>query len=344
MSGSIAKNRLTIQLSFAIQLIVDLYEISDYTILLDCIEDVAVKTFNEDHEKIYLYQIKTKGKDEFDLKYIIKKEWFEKLYKHKSEFDGLDYEVNLVTNVDITENKQPIFVNDKANFASDIVENAGGKDEKKRLYLIKKIISEKEGIALNDVDLSKFYFIKTNLHTDTHKEQAKLIFMDFINRLDGNAEIAKARAFFLTLYDTLDSRFNNEINPANTNYDEIVAHKGYTKEEFNSALQTYMNESIPKTTDLFNLLNVKSIQDQRQMSGNRVKFLMDLMSDDAPFNKFIEEILKFIEKSTIDDLLTNCVNYVLENSSISPIYKDEGYIKFATAYVYYRFINGKRII
>ena len=62
MSGSIAKNRLTIQLSFAIQLIVDLYSVEEFTIYMDCIEDIAVKTVDNEQEKLFMYQVKTKKK------------------------------------------------------------------------------------------------------------------------------------------------------------------------------------------------------------------------------------------------------------------------------------------
>lgn len=69
MSGSMAKNRLTIQLSFAIQLIVDLYSVEEFTIFMDCIEDIAVKTVNNEEEKLFMYQVKTKKNGEFSLNY-----------------------------------------------------------------------------------------------------------------------------------------------------------------------------------------------------------------------------------------------------------------------------------
>ncbi len=339
MSGSIAKNRLTIQLSYAIKLIVDLYSVEDFTVFLDCIEDVAVKTISNGSEKLFLYQIKTKSRGHFGLNYIIDEKWFEKLYKHTHEFTGLDYEIALVSNVDIKDS-QIIFPNERSNIIDDIVEKANAKEDKKRLYRIKKCISDNENIPIEEVDLSKFYVINSNLHSDTHKDQALKIFEDFIVSIDQNAELIKTKAFFTALYDTLDSRFNNEINPDTTDFDEIVRKKGYTKNEFQQSLTAYMNGSIPKNTELYSLLGITSVAEQKEMAIQRPQFLMDLTKRDEPFKVFLSEILGYVSQSNTQTLIRDCVDFVYQNTKISPIYKNQGYIKFATAFIYYKHING----
>ena len=343
MSGSIAKNRLTIQISYAIQLIIDLYSVQDYTVFLDCLEDVAVKVNNENSEKIYLYQIKTKNKSNISLNHVISEKWLEQLYAVSKNFKDFDYESALVVNTDISEKGQAIFANSKSNFEKNLIEKPDVQDDKKIINRIKQCISESEGISISEVDLSKFFFIKTDLHTTFHKNQALLLFNEFIGRIDSHAELAKVKAFFRVLYDTLDTRFNNEINPKNTDYKEIASKKGYTKEEFISSVKSYMQESIPKNTELFNLLNVRSVGEQKEFSLFRPKFLMDLTNNDEPFKIFIEEINLFVKNSKDVDLLNNCVEYISSKSNISSIYKEAGYIKFATAYVYYNYINGGEI-
>lgn len=340
MSGSIAKNRLTIQLSFAIKLIVELYAVEDFTVFMDCIEDVAVKKVVNGTEELFLYQVKTKNRGEFTLNYIISEKWFQNLYKHTYNFSGFNYEIALVSNVDITDN-QIIFPNEKTKISADTVEKEEVKDDEKRLYRIKKCISDSEYIPIEEVDLSKFYFIKSNLHCDTHKEQALKLFEDFIINIDSNAELIKTRAFFTALYDTLDSRFNNEINPKTTDINEIVRKKGYTKNEFEQSLATYLNESIPKNVDLYSLLNISTISEQKEMAAQRPRFLMDLTKNDEPFKVFISEILNYVRNSNTQTLISQSVNFINKNTKISPVYQDEGYIKFATAFVYYKYINGE---
>lgn len=335
MSGSTAKNRLTIQISFAVKLIVDIYSIEDFTIFLDCIEDVAVKTISAGNEQITLYQVKSKKNSTFTLNYIITEEWLQKLYKHTQEFAGLDYEIALVSNTEITDGGAVLFPNEKSSIPSDIID-----EDNARLTKIKKCISENENIDLEKVDLSNFYVIKTNLHTDTHKDQARQIFSDFIAHIDPNAEYSKIKAFFITLYDTLDAKFNCEINPKNTDLNEITQKKGYTKNEFEQALHAFLNRSIPKNSELFSLLNITSISEQREIIAGRGSFLMDLVKNDEPFKILLSELLDFINNASTSTLIKSCVDYVFTNEKISPIYKTPSYIKFATAYMYYQFING----
>ena len=336
MSGSIAKNRLTIQLSYAVKLIVDLYSVEDFTIFLDCIEDIAVKTISSGSEKINLYQIKTSKNKTFTLHYIIKEEWFQKLYKHTHEFAGLNFEIALVSNAEIIDNGTSIFPNEKSKLISDIADNSS-------LSKIKECISLTEKIPLDEVNLTNFYVVKTNLYCDTHKEQALQLFSDFIANIDPHAEYSKIKAFFATLYDTLDSRFNCEIDPRNTNIAEITLKKGYTKKQFEQDLQTFLNGSIPKNTDLFSLLNITSASDQREIFMNRSAFLMDLLKKDEPFKIFFSELMGYVKNENCNMLIKNCVDYVFTNEKISPIYKHPGYIKFATAFIYYQFINGGTI-
>ena len=120
---------------------------------------------------------------------------------------------------------------------------------------------------------------------------------DFIINIDSNAELIKTRAFFTALYDTLDSRFNNEINPNTTDFDEIVRKKGYTKNEFKQSLTTYINESIPKNVELYSLLNIKTISEQKEMAAQRPRFLMELTKMDEPFKVFMSEILYYVINS-----------------------------------------------
>ena len=58
--GSRTKNRLTVQISYAIQLIMDFYTI-DFLVMMDYIEDVAVICDPTHPSAIHLYQIKTKA-------------------------------------------------------------------------------------------------------------------------------------------------------------------------------------------------------------------------------------------------------------------------------------------
>ena len=81
IAGSRTKNRLTIQISYAIQLIMEFYS-TDFVVMMDYIEDVAVISNPDDPSSIHMYQIKTKSADkQYRLSAVIKDEWFQKLYR-----------------------------------------------------------------------------------------------------------------------------------------------------------------------------------------------------------------------------------------------------------------------
>lgn len=333
-SGSTAKNRLTIQLSFAIKMLIDFYPIKDYIVLLDCVEDIAVQTIDDaDNEKIYLYQIKTKATNgSYTLTSVINKDWLQKLYKHKDEFCGDNVEIALVLDDFIIDNKKKnVFVNAKQNINSIATEN---------LLKIKQAISTAEDKPIDTIDLSNFYFIKMDFHTDTYKQQAKELLSEFLIKRVENAQATKINAFFNLLFNVLDNRFNYELNPEVTDKDEIITKKGYTKTEFKRALNCFVSESIPETTDLFKLLPVNNVSEQKNIASMRSRFLMDMSNNDQPFKKLITIIDEYLNDANSENLLEDGCNYLIENPNISPIYKNEAYLKFALAYRYFNFING----
>ena len=334
-SGSTAKNRLTVQLSFAIKMLIDFYPVKDYVILLDCVEDIAVHTIDDaDNEKIYLYQIKTKATDgSYTLTTVINKNWLQKLYKHKDEFHGDNIEIALVLDDFIKDNKKEnVFVNASQNINSIATEN---------LLKIKQAISAAENKPVDTIDLSNFYFIKTDFHTDTHKQQAKELLIEFLTSRVKNTQVVKANAFYNALYQILDSRFNCELDPLVTDKEEIKAKKGYTKTEFKHALKDFINASIPENTDLFKILNITSIAEQGKLARERSRFLIDMSNNDQPFKKFIAIIDEYLlNHASTENLLEVGCNYLIENPNISPIYKNESYLKFALAYRYFNHING----
>lgn len=72
IAGSRTKNRLTVQISYAIQLIMDFYS-TDFLIMMDYIEDVSVISNPDNPSAIHLYQIKTKSSDkQYQLSAVIK--------------------------------------------------------------------------------------------------------------------------------------------------------------------------------------------------------------------------------------------------------------------------------
>ena len=172
------------------------------------------------------------------------------------------------------------------------------------------------------------------------EQQAKELLSEFLIKRVENAQATKINAFFNLLFNVLDNRFNYELNPEVTDKDEIITKKGYTKTEFKRALNCFVSESIPETTDLFKLLPVNNVSEQKNIASMRSRFLMDMSNNDQPFKKLITIIDEYLNDANSENLLEDGCNYLIENPNISPIYKNEAYLKFALAYRYFNFING----
>jgi len=339
-SGSIAKNRLDMQTSFAIKLLVDLYNLNDFIVFMDCIEDVAVHTVQDGKEKIFLYQLKTKTGN-FTLIKMLNEKWIQQLYKHKQRFDGHDFEVALVLNNDVQADGGKLFANEKSNMARDVCEYSKKKGCTQNLNQIIRAICANEGITEAAVDLSRYFFIRTNLYTDTHKEQAFTALANFITNFDPGAKHNKLKSFYRALCSTLDDKFRCELNPLATDYVEIQSKKGFTKKEFEKALNDYANESIPEASELFALIGLTSPPEQRKISAKRGQFLIDLFNQDAPFNVFMNVVVEFISRINYTDLLNEGFDFLFADQRISTVYKDEGYLKFALLHTYKCYIDGR---
>lgn len=101
IAGSRTKNRLTVQISYAIQLIMEFYS-TDFLIMMDYIEDVSIISAPETPSSIHLYQVKTKSSDrQYLLSTVIGDKWFQKLYKNAQKYEKYLGNASLVCNTDI---------------------------------------------------------------------------------------------------------------------------------------------------------------------------------------------------------------------------------------------------
>ena len=346
ISGSRTFNRLTIQVSYAIQLLIDLFHADDFVVFMDYIDDVCVLKTTGDKELITTYKIKTKKEGgNFTLNFAIKEKWFLKMFKNKQFYGDYIESLNLVSNVNI-KNEVAIFILDKANIETNTINNVdkNGEVRSNNLLKIKQAIAKEEKIDVSEVDLSDFYFIKTDLHVDCHKPLALQKFAEFVSAINSNAEYTTIKAFFTTLYSLLEDRFSKETDPNNDDISEIVNQKGYTKKQFTDSLQKYLNISIPTNNILFQYFDITKPKERKIISDARTKFLMDWSSNGEIFKVFLKEVDAFIYNNqdieNYQEFIDKAFNTLITNKTISSIFKDEGYIKFSLLFRLYTHING----
>lgn len=338
ISGSRTKNRLTVQISYAMQLIMEYYSM-DYVILMDYIEDVVIIENPEEPTGIHLYQVKTKSTDkQYLLTTVIKDEWFQKLYKNAQKFIGNVEEASLVCNTDIVHKQENIFTNER-NCIDDYKDNTNVKK-------IVKAIAEDLKVSEDEVDLSRFYFVKSNLSTKRHKDEVEHQFENFLLKEDAELQIATSRAIFRTIYDELDAKFNWELDENCSDIDEIFKKKGIISTDINAAIATGLAVQLPDTNQLFNSFKITSVREIREFTQRYSLIKMDMFSKKEVLINTKKYIISTIEETInagvdeFPDILETVYEKCKDDENLSVAYSEEYYLKMLIMLLTYKYCYG----
>lgn len=342
IAGSRTKNRLTVQISYAIQLIMEFYS-TDFLIMMDYIEDVSVISDPEAPSAIHLYQVKTKSSDkQYLMSAVIGDKWFQKLYANAQKYREHLGSASVVCNTDIvTSNSKPgseVFSNART-VLDDITVQANIKK-------IRKAIADDQKVNESEIDLSKFYFVRSTLSTKGHKEEVEHQFQGFLLTKDADLQVATAKSIFSLLYDELDKRFNEEISEDCSDTHEIFSKKGLDGKDIKSIVSCGLAIQIPTLDKLFADFNITSVLERRRYTSKYTQIKMDMYSNISLFVMLKKTLLTFIEAENsngIDDMpgLLEAVYARTNESEIVPTgYQDEYYLKMLIMILIYKYCYG----
>ncbi|MEA4921403.1 MAG: dsDNA nuclease domain-containing protein [Clostridiaceae bacterium] len=342
IAGSRTKNRLTVQISYAIQLIMEFYS-TDFLIMMDYIEDVSVIRDPSRPSAIHLYQVKTKSSDkQYLLSTVIGDEWFQKLYANAQKYKDFLSSASVVCNTDIvasvTKSGTEIFPNAKTSL-----------DDKTIQLNIKKIrtaIALDQKIKENDVDLSRFYFVRSTLSTKGHKEEVEHQFQDFLLEQATDLQVATAKSIFDLLYDELDKRFNQEISENCTDINEIFDKKGLGGRNIKAMISCGLAIQVPTLDKLFSDFKITSVSECRKYTSQYTQIKMDMYSNMSVFVQLKRTVFDLIETantSGIDDMLgilDVVYSQSIESQLVPDVYKNEHYLKMLIMILIYKYCYG----
>ena len=340
--GSRTKNRLTVQISYAIELIMDFYSI-DFLVMMDYIEDVAVICDPSHPSVIHLYQIKTKSSDkQYLLSTVISDEWFQKLYTNAQKYNKFLASASVVCNTDIvtsnSRSKSGVFPNAKTSLDDATIQ--------KNIKKIRQAISKDQGIDEKDVDLSKFFFVRSTLSTKNHKEEVEHKFEEFLLEKDPDLQVATAKSIFALLYDELDKKFNQEINDDCTDVNEIFSQKGVSSNYIKDLISCGLAIQLPTLEKLFCEFGIRSVYEKRKYSSQYRQVKMDMYSNMSVFIGLKKKLLALIEKANangIDDMpgiLDFVYGQSLDTTFVPAAYSNEHYLKILIMILIYRYCYG----
>lgn len=342
IAGSRTKNRLTVQISYAIQLIMEFYS-TDFLIMMDYIEDVSIISDPETPSSIHLYQVKTKSSDkQYLLSAVIGDKWFQKLYKNAQKYGEYLGSASVVCNTDIvtsfSKQNSEVFANVKTVLDDKAIQG--------NINKIRKAIADDQKVDEADIDLSKFYFVRSTLSTKGHKEEAEHQFQNFLFKQDGDLQVATAKSIFTILYDELDKRFNEEISEECTDIGEIFDKKGMEGKNIKSIISCGLAIQIPTLDKLFADFGITSVLERRRYNSKYTQIKIDMYSNISLFVELKRTLLSFIEienSNGIDDmpgLLEAVYKKAKENEFIPAGYQDEYYLRMLIMILIYKFCYG----
>lgn len=334
-SGSMAYNRLDMQLSQTLHMAIELYDDLNYLFVLDYYDDIALFDIDKNPYIVSYYQMKTSN-NSITMNTAISEDWLSKLYSHLHNTDYLVKELGLITNIPITitVSKKESLTGKKQTYKSDDVT----KFNKYKAETIKKIkddISKKFNIPVDDVDLSKFIHIKTVLTLEKHRDIVEKELSDFLYNKYPKISVDIVKSIYVTLMDLLTKKQEKEL-VENSSFDLVRKNKGITKNDINNIIRANTIISLPILSDVLKLFS-KDIELSVMKAYTEIE--IDMYKNDNMINKLSQKIDELMEINVID---TNSISeYFFKivsklkntNKKLSIIYNDM-YLNVLCACIY----------
>lgn len=323
-SGSRSYNRLDMQVTQALHMVIELFENIDFLVVMDYYDDISIFDNSEDPKKVSYYQMKTSD-NVITINTILKEEWLSKLYQHLNNPKYLIENLGLITNSPIKLNQQ-ILKEEQSSFS---------RINQETVKRIKEDISKKMKIEIEDVDLSKFVHLRTTLTIERHRDIVEQELNNFLHKKYPKITIESAKSIFLSIIDMLTKRQEYELIRKNSDFPLVKANKGISKEDIDRAIKMTMLLSIPDFPVIEKIINFED-NVKFEASYEYTKILSDLQKRDEGFMLLIQNIQNIVKEYPIfkDEDYTNYSNRIANLIPKNPVYNIL-YIKIIVASILY---------
>lgn len=259
-SGSMAYNRLEMQISQTLHMAIELFDTLNYLLILDYYDDITLFEDDDNPYTVSYYQMKT-NEESISISTAISQNWLEKLYAQLERPEWFVKELGLITNCPLkittaykdekgkNRTKTDLFISPRTPFTDFNL------DTVKR---IKNDIAVKRCINADDVDLSKFIHIRTTLSIPNHKEVVENEMGNFLYKKYPKISIDSVKTIYMTILDLMTKRQQYELLIDNASYEEVRKNKGVTKKDFSRIIETAMNISIPPFHEILSIANLSN--------------------------------------------------------------------------------------
>ena len=320
-SGSLAYNRLDMQVSQAIHMAVELFDNLDYLLVLDHYDDISIFDSENSPAVVSYYQMKS-HEESITISTVIREEWLPKLYQHLSNKEWNVKELGLITPcvLKITASstdgiKGQVFSSEKTPFLSmDSITQAK----------IKKDIGTALSISPDTVDLSKFVHIRTTLTIAKHRDIAEQNLNEILHEKYPNITLDMAKTIFNTLVELLSQRQSYEQLNNDSDFETIRKHKGVSKNDITRVIDSAMIVCIPTYEEIEQWTEYHE-SEQHELSLAYLQVLTDgqkkLNSQRELFRKTAQRI-SVTPREKAENMLEYSKRIAVTIESLPPIYND----------------------
>lgn len=334
-SGAMAYNRLDMQVSQALYMAIELYDSLDYIFVMDHYDDITIFDVSKKPYAVSYYQMKTHKKS-ISISTVLSQDWFAKLYAHLQQKEWIIKELGLITNCQLdvdfkvidTKGKQKkqhkSYDKDRTAFTGmpqDVVDR------------IKKDISTKLEIPIEEVDLTKFVHMHTELSIGRHREIAEGTLSEFLYKKNSTITVETVKAIFDSMFRLLSDRQKYEGLGEDCEFDSVVKYKGVYKSEFTKIMADALLISMPPVRDVVNAAQCITKEEENKLCMAYVRVLEDQQSKPKAYKIIVLKVKEAIDTLQIkvdepisDYALRICRFVYSSNNNYSYLYGPD-YIK-----------------
>ncbi len=295
-SGSMAYNRLEMQISQTLHMAIELFDTLDYLLILDYYDDITLFDDDNNPDTVSYYQMKTND-ESISINTAISESWLEKLYAQLERPEWIVRELGFITNCPlkiVTTYKDEIGKNRRNKELLTSSRTPFTRFNKDTIEKIKKDIATKRGISVDEVDLSKFVHIRTTFSIPNHKEVVENEMTNFLYGKYPKISIDSVKTIYATILELMTRKQQYELLPENAPYEEVRRHKGVTKKDFSRIIETAMSISIPPFEEIQKIANLSD--DKYKASFEYTKIMTDSQRKSDSFSRVFKNLADLHEQ------------------------------------------------
>ncbi len=294
-SGSMAFNRLNMQISQTLHMAIEIFDNLDYLFVLDYYDDITLFDSEQNPESVSYYQMKTKDGN-ITINTAIKEDWLAKMYAQLENPDWMVKELGLITNCPLTVSVEKVDANGKKSKKTekyDCERTPFSAFNSQTIEHIKNDIAKKNEIALEDVDLSKFFHIRTTLSLSKHREIVEQEMGEMLYKKYPKITIDSVKTIYSAMMELLTKKQQYETLSDTPTFEEVRSKKGVSKQDFERIIKEAMGMSIPEFDEIVRLLDVQ----KQEISLAYVSLITDFQTKSNAFMPVFRLVQNAVESS-----------------------------------------------